>query len=65
MRAGGATPNVGTETSDSIPAWLSKGEYVVNADAVKEVGKDKLEKINEKGLKKRYGKRKGGKGGNA
>ena len=66
MRAGGATPDVGTETSDSIPAWLSKGEYVVNADAVKEHGKDKLEKINEKGLKKRYGKgkpkaRKGGK----
>ena len=65
MRQGGATPDVGTETSDSIPAWLSKGEYVVNADAVKEVGKDKLEKINEKGLKKRYGKRKGGKGGRA
>lgn len=63
MRQGGATPDIGTETSDSIPAWLSKGEYVVNADAVKEHGKDKLEKINEKGLKKRYGKRKGGKGG--
>jgi len=66
MRQGGATPDIGTETSDSIPAWLSKGEYVVNADAVKEHGKDKLEKINEKGLKKRYGKgkpkaRKGGK----
>lgn len=65
MRQGGATPDIGTETSDSIPAWLSKGEYVVNADAVKEVGKGKLEKINEKGLKKRYGKRKGGKGGKA
>jgi hypothetical protein len=65
MRAGGATPDIGTETSDSIPAWLSKGEYVVNADAVKEHGKDKLEKINEKGLKKRYGRRKGGKGGKA
>lgn len=65
MRQGGATPDIGTETSDSIPAWLSKGEYVVNADAVKDVGKDKLEKINEKGLKKRYGKRKGGKGGKA
>lgn len=66
LRQGGATPDVGTETSDSIPAWLSKGEYVVNADAVKEHGKGKLEKINEKGLKKRYGKgkpkaRKGGK----
>lgn len=65
LRQGGATPDVGTETSDSIPAWLSKGEYVVNADAVKEHGKGKLEKINEKGLKKRYGKRKGGKGGKA
>lgn len=55
MTEGGRVTGPGTETSDSIPAWLSKGEYVINADAVKLVGKDKLEKINDKGLEKRYG----------
>ena len=58
MRPGGKVQGPGTETSDSIPAWLSDGEYVINADAVKEVGKKKLEKINEKGLKKRKAKAK-------
>jgi len=57
LRRGGAVRGPGTETSDSIPARLSKGEYVVNADAVKMPGvKKKLEKINKKGLQKRYGK---------
>lgn len=56
MRPGGDVQGPGTETSDSIPAWLSDGEYVLNAEAVKEVGKDKLEKMNEKGLKKRKAK---------
>lgn len=59
MTQGGPTPDIGTETSDEIPAWLSKGEYVINADAVEEVGRDKLEKINERGLKKRYGTKAG------
>ena len=58
MIHGGHVQGPGTETSDSIPAWLSDGEYVINADAVKEVGKKKLEKINEKGLKKRKAKAK-------
>lgn len=58
MIPGGHVRGPGTETSDSIPAWLSDGEYVINADAVKEVGKDKLEKMNEKGLKKRKAKAK-------
>lgn len=58
MRPGGPVNGPGTETSDSIPAWLSDGEYVINADAVKEHGKTKLEKINEKGLKKRKAKAK-------
>ena len=58
MRPGGHVRGPGTPTSDSIPAWLSDGEYVINADAVKEVGKDKLEKMNEKGLKKRKAKAK-------
>lgn len=58
MIPGGPVNGPGTGTSDSIPAWLSDGEYVLNSDAVKEVGKDKLEKMNEKGLKKRRAKTK-------
>lgn len=58
MRPGGKVQGPGSETSDSIPAWLSDGEYVLNADAVKEVGKEKLEKMNQKGLKKRKAKAK-------
>lgn len=58
MRPGGKVQGPGTATSDSIPAWLSNGEYVVNAEGVKEIGKDKLEKANAKGLKKRAAKAK-------
>lgn len=50
---GGKVSGPGTETSDDIPAWLSDGEYVLNAEAVKMVGKKKLDKINKAGLKKR------------
>lgn len=50
---GGEVEGPGTETSDDIPAWLSKGEYVLNSQAVKMVGKDKLDQINEAGLKAR------------
>lgn len=50
---GGEVSGPGTETSDDIPAWLSDGEFVVNAEAVKMVGKDKLEAINNAGLEKR------------
>lgn len=57
MEPGGEVDGPGTETSDDIPAWLSDGEYVLNAEAVKMVGKGKLEKINEAGLAKRDGKR--------
>lgn len=53
---GGKVSGPGTETSDDIPAWLSDGEFVLNAEAVKMVGKQKLEKINEKGLEKREAK---------
>lgn len=52
---GGKVSGPGTETSDSIPAMLSDGEYVVNADAVKHFGLDRLEKMNQVGLQKRYG----------
>ncbi len=52
---GGKVNGPGTETSDDIPAWLSDGEYVLNAEAVKMVGHDKLEAINNAGLSKRDG----------
>ena len=53
---GGKVTGPGTETSDDIPAWLSDGEFVLNAAAVKMIGKAKLEKLNAQGLKQREGK---------
>ncbi len=44
---GGYVWGPGTSTSDSIPARLSRGEYVVNAAAVRNVGVDFLHAINE------------------
>jgi hypothetical protein len=38
----------GTETSDSIPARLSDGEFVFTAKAVKQIGVDKLRKMMAK-----------------
>lgn len=43
---GGHVVGAGTGTSDSISAWLSNGEYVLNAAAVKRVGLDFLDSIN-------------------
>ena len=43
---GGYVTGPGTSTSDSIPARLSVGEYVVNAAAVKRVGVAFLQSIN-------------------
>jgi hypothetical protein len=54
---GGAVKGPGGPTDDVIPALLSNGEFVVNAAAVKLVGKDKLEAINKAGLDKREGKK--------
>jgi len=46
-RAGGGTVSgPGTSTSDSIPAYLSDGEYVVNAKAVKQYGVDTFDAMN-------------------
>lgn len=56
MTPGGAVSGPGTETSDSIPSWLSKGEVVENAVATKLAGKDALVAINDIGLSVRYGK---------
>ena len=43
---GGHITGPGSGTSDSIPAMLSNGEYVVRANAVKAIGVDALDKLN-------------------
>ena len=43
---GGFITGPGTATSDSIPAMLSDGEYVINADAVRKIGVPTLNAIN-------------------
>lgn len=44
----GAVSGPGTETSDSIPAKLSDGEFVFTAKSVKQLGVDKLRKMMDK-----------------
>lgn len=56
MVPGGKVSGPGTETSDSIPARLSDGEFVLNAEAVKLIGKKKLNDLNNKGLQMRAAK---------
>lgn len=43
---GGPVAGPGTATSDSIPAWLSNGEFVHNAAAVNYYGKDFMKDLN-------------------
>lgn len=43
---GGYIAGPGSATSDSIPAWLSNGEYVIRASAVNKVGVGFLNAIN-------------------
>lgn len=43
---GGIVHGPGTGTSDSIPALLSNGEYVIRAAAVKAIGYDQLDRLN-------------------
>ena len=45
MEKGGEVDGPGTGTSDSVPAMLSDGEYVLPADTVKAVGKTTLDKL--------------------
>jgi len=45
---GGFVSGPGTSTSDSIPAMLSNGEYVINADSVKKYGVQTFEAFNNK-----------------
>ena len=46
IAAGGLIRGPGTGTSDSIPAWLSNGEFVVNAAAVRRLGTGFLNALN-------------------
>lgn len=46
---GGRVYGPGTETSDSIPARLSAGEYVIKAKSAKAIGYDNLDNMNETG----------------
>ena len=45
---GGYISGAGTGTSDSIPAMLSNGEYVINADSVKKYGVQTFNAFNNK-----------------
>jgi hypothetical protein len=45
MATGGAVRGPGTSTSDSIPANLSNGEYVIRADVVKRLGVDFFDQL--------------------
>ena len=47
LAQGGHVRGRGTGTSDSIPAMVSNGEYVVKADAVRNIGVDNLDIINQ------------------
>jgi hypothetical protein len=44
--AGGHIRGPGTETSDSVPAWLSDNEYVIQAKAVRKYGVNFLHMLN-------------------
>jgi len=44
--SGGYITGPGSATSDSIPAWLSNGEYVIRAAAVQRYGVDTFHKLN-------------------
>jgi phage-related protein len=50
---GGHVRGRGTGTSDSIPAMVSNGEYVVKADAVRNIGLANMELINQGELPRR------------
>lgn len=47
---GGPVVGPGTGTSDSVPAMLSNGEYVIRAAAVSRIGVDLLDDINDNGV---------------
>jgi TP901 family phage tail tape measure protein len=48
---GGKVTGPGTGTSDSIPAYLSNGEYVIKADSVAKYGVDTFDALNAQKFK--------------
>jgi len=46
LASGGSISGPGTSKSDSIPAMLSNGEYVINADAVNKFGTRFFDRLN-------------------
>jgi len=46
FNVGGHIKGAGTATSDSIPAYLSDGEYVIKASSVKKYGTDTFDALN-------------------
>ncbi|MCG9079182.1 hypothetical protein LH453_03290 [Laribacter hongkongensis] len=46
LATGGHVVGPGSGTSDSIPAWLSNGEYVIKADTVSKYGKGFFDRLN-------------------
>lgn len=44
---GGLVTGPGSDRSDSIPAMLSNGEYVINANAVRRIGVGNLDALNQ------------------
>ena len=46
---GGRVAGPGTANSDSIPAMLSNGEYVIRASAAQQIGYDSLDELNRTG----------------
>lgn len=51
---GGYISGPGTGTSDSIPAWLSNGEYVIKAASVRKLGLARLNHMNATGNVPRF-----------
>ena len=47
---GGLVIGPGTSTSDSVPRWLSNGEYVLQASAVDRIGVGALDALNSGGV---------------
>ena len=54
IATGGLVTGPGTGTSDSIPAWLSNGEFVIRAAAAEMIGYDRLAWMNRTGQLPRF-----------
>lgn len=52
LATGGPVWGEGTKTSDSIPAWLSNGEFVQKADSVDYYGHNLMHALNNRAIKR-------------